>query len=223
VAVDERALNELRDLARRDGRLEAEAAALRASDAEVGSIRAAAEAIASFFAGYEAERAVRAADRDDAKHALDHRRDELAQAELDATAAREDAAREHAEKAVRRARDHVEVAEARLARADDACAELEAGAASLPSELKDLDARARGVAHVPPPEADLIDWASRAHAELFVAAGQLDVQREQLIREANELASMLIGEATYGSTAAQAVRQVERYWTSSPGHVSESR
>lgn len=221
--MDERALNELRDLARRDGRLEAETAALRASDAAVSSIRSAAEGIAAFFGGYDAERAIRADDRDDAKHALDHRRDELAQAQRDAAAVHEDAARDHAEKAVSRARDHVEVAEARLARADDACAELEASAASLPGELKTLDARARGVPHVPPPEANLVDWASRAHAELFVAAGQLEVQRERLIREANELASMLIGEATYGLTAAQAVSQAESYWTSSPGHVSESR
>jgi hypothetical protein len=37
----------------------------------------------------------------------------------------------------------------------------------------------------------------------------VDMQRERLIREANELASMLTGEATYGSTAAQALHAAE--------------
>ena len=73
------------------------------------------------------------------------------------------------------------------------------------------------------PRSDLDDWASQAHAALFVAAGQVDVRRERATREANELASSLLGESTHGSTAAQALTLVERYWTSSPGQVSESR
>ena len=76
---------------------------------------------------------------------------------------------------------------------------------------------------VPPLGSSLVEWASHAHAELFVAAGQIDVQRERVIREANELASMLLGEPTYGATVAQALARVEVHWTSSPGHVSESR
>jgi hypothetical protein len=44
-----------------------------------------------------------------------------------------------------------------------------------------------------------------------------------VIRESNELASMLLGEPTYGATVAQALARVEAHWTSSPGHVSESR
>ena len=69
----------------------------------------------------------------------------------------------------------------------------------------------------------LIDWSSHAHAELFVATRQLDAQRERIIREANELATMLLGESTYGSTTAQILARVEAHWTSSPGQVSESR
>jgi hypothetical protein len=57
---------------------------------------------------------------------------------------------------------------------------------------------------------DLVAWASRAHAELFVAAGQIAAQRERVIREANELASMLLGEPTYGSTVEQALARVTR-------------
>jgi hypothetical protein len=221
--VDERALDELRRLARRDRELEAETAALRALDLEVAAIRRNAEAIAAFFSGYEAEEERRAADLHEARDVLAHRRDELQRAERDAASAGDDVAREHAEKAVARARDHVSVAEAQLERAEAARAELEAAAAGQPAELAALDARARAVADVPPPAGDLAEWASLAHAELFVAAGQIDTQRERLIREANELASMLTGEATYGSTAPQALSATERYWASSPGHVSESR
>jgi hypothetical protein len=55
---------------------------------------------------------------------------------------------------------------------------------------------------------DLVEWSSHAHAELFVAAGQLDAQRERVIREANELATMLLGEPTYGSTVGQLAERV---------------
>jgi hypothetical protein len=55
---------------------------------------------------------------------------------------------------------------------------------------------------------ELAEWASRAHAELFVAAGQLDAQRDRVIREANELATMLLGEPTYGATVAQLAQRV---------------
>ena len=54
----------------------------------------------------------------------------------------------------------------------------------------------------------LVEWASHAHAELFVAAGQLDAQRERVIREANELATALLGEPTYGSTLEQLAQRV---------------
>jgi vacuolar-type H+-ATPase subunit I/STV1 len=221
--VDERALDELRRLARRDRELEEEAAALRALDAEVAAIRRGAEAIAAFFSTYQAEEERRVSDLHEARVELAHRHEELQQAERDAATARDEAAREHAEKAAGRARDHVSVAETRLDRAQAARAELEAAAAARPAELAALDTRGSALADVPPPADDLSEWASLAHADLFVAAGQIDAQRERLIREANELASMLIGEATYGSTAAQALGQAERYWTSSPGHVSERR
>jgi hypothetical protein len=55
----------------------------------------------------------------------------------------------------------------------------------------------------------LIEWASYTHAKLFVAAGQIATSRERLIREADELASMLLGEPTYGATIAQALARVE--------------
>ena len=56
---------------------------------------------------------------------------------------------------------------------------------------------------------ELVDWAARAQASLFVAVGQIDTQRDRVIREANELATMLLGEPTYGATPEQARARVE--------------
>ena len=57
----------------------------------------------------------------------------------------------------------------------------------------------------------LIEWGSRAHAALFVDSRQLGAQRELVIREANELASAVLGEPTYGSTVEQALARVESH------------
>jgi len=221
--VDERAVNELRRLAALDAELAESASALRELDGNVATIRGRAEAIEAYFAAYPDEEAHRAAELRDAQDELSRRRDELAAAQRTLAEAHEDEARIHAEHAVARARDHIAVAEDRLARGQSAYDELEREAAALPGELDELGARARAVEGVPPLDSSLVEWASHAHAELFVATGQVDVQRERVIREANELATMLLGEPTYGVTVAQALARVEAHWTSSPGHVSESR
>jgi chromosome segregation ATPase len=221
--VNERAVNELRRLAALDGELSESAEALRGLDGKVAAIRGRAEAIDAFFASYPEEEARRALELRDASEELARRREELAAAQHLLAEAHDDEARIHAEHAVARALDHIAVAEDRRGRAQSAHDELERGAAVLPRELDELEARARAVQHVSAPGSSLTEWASHAHAELFVAAGQLDVQRERVIREANELASMLLGEPTYGATVAQALSRVEAHWTSSPGHVSESR
>jgi chromosome segregation ATPase len=221
--VDERAVNELRRLAAHDVELAEAASALRGLDGTVATIRGRAEAIDAFFAAYPAEQAHRGAELKEAQEELPRRRDELAASQRTLAEAHEAEAQIHAEHAVARALDHIAVAEDRLARAQSAQDDLERDAAALPRELDELETRARAVPDVPPLGSSLIEWASHAHAELFVAAGQIDVQRERVIREANELASMLLGEPTYGVTVAQALARVEAHWTSSPGHVSESR
>jgi len=207
--VDERALEDLRGLAAQDRALEHQGTELRAADAEVARIRGRAEEIAAFFSGFAEEEAGRAGELRAAEEELAGRRDELAAAEAEAARA-DGEQREAAEKAVARARDHVAVAESRVARAKAAAAELEARAAAFEAELPVLDRQARGLQGLPEATGDLVAWASHAHAELFVAAGQIDLQRERVIREANELASALTGEPTYGSTVAQALERVER-------------
>ena len=228
--MDDRALNDLRSLAAQDAELAAATARLRELDSEAAEIRAAAEAVDRFFAAYPAEDTARGEAVRKAEAELARRGDELREAESRLAEARDEDARAHARHAVARAHDHIAVAEAGLARARAAHDELEREAAALPARMPALEAQAAAIAKevsdVPAPGEGpraLVDWASHAHAELFVAAGYIDTQRERTIREANELASMLTGEPTYGSTAAQALARAERYWTSSPGHVSESR
>lgn len=208
--MDERALEDLRGLAERDRALEEQGAALRAADAEVARIRARAEEIAAFFSVYAVEEARRGDELRAAEQELAERRAELAAAEAEAARVADEEQRELAEKAVGRARDHVSVAGARVDRASAAAVGLEAEAAAFHAELPELDRKARALEGVPHPAGDLAGWASHAHAELFVALGQIDLQRERLIREANELASALTGEATYGSTTAQALERAER-------------
>jgi chromosome segregation ATPase len=213
--MDARAAADLEELARRDHELSAGAARLRGLDADVAAIRERSEAIDSFFASYGDEEtrrgeAVRAATAD-----LARRRDELSEAERELAAARDPETRERAESAAQRARDHVAVAESAVDRARGDAEELEREASLRSREVPELEARARAVSaeadDVPPAPTgvrELVAWASRAHAELFVAAGQLDAQRDRVIREANELATMVLGEPTYGSTVAQLAQRV---------------
>jgi len=218
--VDERAVNELRRLAALDAELAERGSAVRGVDGSVAALRGRAEAIDAFVAAYPEEEARRSAELKDAREELPRRLEELAEAQRALAEAHDDEARIHAKHAVARALDHIAVAEDRSARAQIASDELERDAASLPRELDELAVRARAVPGVPPPGSSLVEWASHAHADLFVAAGQIDVQRDRVIREANELASMLLGEPTYGATVAQALARVEAHRTSSPGHVS---
>jgi chromosome segregation ATPase len=209
--VDERAVNELRRLASLDAELSERSSALTELDRQVAALRARAEAIDAFFSAYAEEEARRGAELRDAQEELDRRRRELSDAERALAEATEDDSRAHAEHAVARALDHIAVTASRIERAQAAYDALERDAAALPRELDELKVQARAVPDVPQMSSSLVEWASRAHAELFVAVGQIDVQRERAIREANELASMLLGEPTYGSTIAQALARVEGF------------
>jgi chromosome segregation ATPase len=211
--VDERAVDELRRLAALDAELWARASALRELDGRVAALRARAEATDAFFAAYPEEEPRLRRELNDAQDELVRREEELAGAERRLAEAHDEEERIHTEHAVARALDHVAVAAGRIERARSSYDELERDAAALPRELTELEARARAVPGVPPLGGSLVEWASHAHAELFVAAGQIDVQRERVIREANELASMLLGDPTYGATVAQALSRVERFTT----------
>jgi chromosome segregation ATPase len=213
--VDARAVNDLRELARRDEALASQADRLREADAQVAALRGRAEAIDAFFAGYPEEERRRSAARAAADEDLARRREELRRAEEDLARAGDEESRRRAGSVVARGHDHVVVAEAAFARARASVDELERDAQSLPAELALLEERATSIAaqisELPAAASGarlLVEWASHAHAELFVAARQLDAQRERVIREANELATMILGEPTYGATVAQLAERV---------------
>jgi hypothetical protein len=221
-------VDELRALVRRDREDAEESDRLHRLDADVAELRARADVVAAFFAAEREEdgRLRRATDEAGADVA---RRDaEMVAAEAELARARNDTERTLAEQRVTRARDHRDVASQTLERAVETHAAFEREAAELAAELPLLERWAGELAAaIPggttPDDGDLADWASHARAELFVASSQVDARRELAVREANELASTLLGESTHGSTAEQALARVERYGESTPGQVSESR
>jgi hypothetical protein len=208
--------DDLRVLAGPAPELGARAGERHDAEAEVAAIRARAEAIAAFFAAYpEQDEHLRSAVAE-ARAELAVREDECREAQAEVDGARDDDARALAKHALQRAGDHLVVAGAAVERALAAHEALDREASELPRELDQLEERARLVAaaivDVPSPgegPTALADWASRAHAALFVASGSVDTQRERVIREANELATAILGEPTYGSTVAQARARVE--------------
>jgi len=214
--LDEGTVGELRQLELRHEELAAAAGRLRSLDSEVASVRGRSEEIDAFFASYpEAERrrrdAVAAAEAE-----LQQRERELDDARSSLRQAKGDEAIAAAERVVDRARDHVSVAAERVARAAAAREELEREADLFPRELPGLAERAGAVAVEldgieAPDEAPraLIDWAARAHASLFVALAQVEGQRDRLVREASELATVLLGEPAFGATPGQIRARVE--------------
>ena len=82
------------------------------------------------------------------------------------------------------------------------CHGLDARAGAVSAELPEI-------ANAPSGPRELVEWSSRVRAHVFVAAGQLDSQRDRVIREASELGSMLLGEPLYGATPAQVRARVE--------------
>jgi hypothetical protein len=102
------------------------------------------------------------------------------------------------------ARDAVEDAEQRVARAHRERERLEREAAERGAEAERLEARGaelsvhpRLAREVAPPATGLhglLDWAARAHGELLVAHAALATERDKVVREATELVAGALGE-----------------------------
>jgi hypothetical protein len=207
-------VDELRALVLLEREEAVESERLRRLDAEVAEVRARAEAIADFFDTEPAEdRRLRTAERETLGE-VERRDAELAAAEDELAVAGNDSEKALAEQRLTRARDHRQVASLAAERAAEERAAFDLEAATLTSELPRLEERATELTRKIPGDApiengDLIDWASRAHAALFVAGSDVAARRERAVLEANGLASALLGESTYGSTAEQALARVE--------------
>jgi hypothetical protein len=66
------------------------------------------------------------------------------------------------------------------------------------------------VGHAPGDSLDgVVDWATEARAALLVAGSNLAAQRDAVIRQANELGALLLGEPLAARSPAAVLRQIE--------------
>lgn len=224
--MSEGALAFLRELERADEAAAAVLAELDELAVETQRVGARAVELEAFFVKLPAERqraaaAVASAEREavEARAAL-----EGAQAELSAAEERNDRERlAAARRAEVRARDALRMAERRVSVGAEEAAELEQASGAAEREGAALEARSRELAAAlsarpqlvenggRPPEPGLAGvsaWATRARAALFVARAALAREREAVIRQANELGALVLGESLTASSAATVARRV---------------
>jgi hypothetical protein len=222
------ALELLRELADADEAHRATLAELDALLARETELRARADHLSAFLAAAPGERQRLAQEAADAEAAVEQRARSLAEAEAELAEAERRRDRERLLAARRfqvRAADASAMAEKHLAAARDALSaheravesaefeapELEQAAARLAVELAGAPRVPADAAHPPEPGLDGVRaWATGARAVLVVARGGVTSERDALIRQATELASLLLGEPQVATSAAAAADRVER-------------
>jgi hypothetical protein len=226
--MGDRRLDFLRELERADEEVAATLAELDELYAASEMVRTRALELETFLVRLPAERKerTRALDAAEAERSAAEAAAERADAALEAAEADGDpdwlaAARRFAV----RARDALAVGERRLSGAQIELEALERRAAEAEAETPALEARARGLAEAlrrrpglagaagsepAPGLAGVADWGGSARAALLVARSALAGEREALIRQANELGSLVLGEPLTSASAATVARSVER-------------
>jgi len=226
--VSEQALAFLRELEDTDETLSAAEADLDELAAEVEHARLRAADLDEFLARIPVEREQLEAERAEAErqaaHALqakDEAEESLAVAEPGRS---EKAVVAEARRALVRTRDALRMADRRISELVDEAPKLAGAAADAIREAAELEARARQLAvafrehsrlteqaasNPLPGLAGVIEWGSAARAALFVARGRLSSERDAVIRQANELGSVLLGEPLLATRPATVRRRVE--------------
>jgi chromosome segregation ATPase len=212
------------ELERRD---EVAAALLRQVEelkARVDGIRVEATATAAFLGDAPAARARLEQEQAAFAEALARARAALAGAEAELERAKEPEL-PAARRAVEHARDAVRTAEHVRDRTQQAAQELEAAVERREAEAAELEQRAAGassdLAALPrlspeataPPGAGLdgvIAWAERVRAAVLLAWASISGERERIVREAIELASVGLGEAVGATSVAGLRERIER-------------
>ena len=226
--ADERTLAFLEELERADTEVAELLAELDGLAAEVDALRLRAVEVEEFFVRLPAERERLSGGRVEAARRVKACRDELAAAERELEAAerrgeeRRLAATRHL---VRRGLDALHMAERGADEADAELERLESDAAETERETSELVDRAARLADdlgnrpriaetagaLSGRElANVAEWAGTARAALFVARASLAAEREALIRQANELAAVVLGERVFAGGAAEVARRVRR-------------
>jgi hypothetical protein len=217
----------LHELERADEEVAATLAELDELYAETEAVRERALALEAFFVRLPAQRAATASELDHARHVEAEAR---AAVETAAVALREAEASGNADAlaAARRldvrARDSLTVADRRGKEAEEEIGRLEADADAAEGERESLARRARELASAlrerPRLAADAGDdpapgligvseWGTQAKAALLVARSQLADDRDAVIRQANELGALVLGEPLTGTSAHDVTRRVE--------------
>ena len=218
----------LAELARADAACAATRSELDALLRETLDLRARGEEIASMLAAAPAERKRLSEALAAAEAEAKERAEALAaaDAELAAVERRRDPERAAAARRSRdRAQDDLTAAERRVASslaaeqehmrtveaAEREVPEVEAHAADLAGRLRGRPRLAPQAGRAPAPGlAGVSDWAGVARAALVVARSGVAAEQESVIRQANELASTLLGEAQAATSVAVVARRVER-------------
>jgi chromosome segregation ATPase len=226
--VDERLVGLARELEARDERLASAIAEVDELQRSTERVRGRAGALADLLARLPAERAAAAAAVDEAAGELEARERTLAEAEADVARLEGSRHEERLAEARRvrvRATDAASAARRKLGRAEEAREALEREAAAAEREAPEVERDARALAErlgrVPrishgataQPDDGLegtIEWGGRARAALFVVRGSLDLERERVVREANELAASALGEPASALSVAGVRARIER-------------
>jgi hypothetical protein len=227
MPVDER-LALLAELERTDEATGAELAELDELAVAVAGLRRKAVELHELLARLPEAREAAAGAVDESGQALGEGKDALrrAEEELAAAEAGDDPERVAAARRFEvRARDHLHIAERKAESARAHASELAAQADAAQAQAAELESRAGELAEVlerrprltedavaaPGAEpAGVADWATRARAALLVARSQLAAERDAVVRQANELGAVLLGEEIPATSARAVARRVER-------------
>ena len=228
MAVDERALVFLRELGHADEEAAATLAELDELAADADRIRVRSRELQSRSAQLPAEQERLRSAHAEANRKVEDSRRELSRAEAAVDAARaagDDRAETSVRHAVVRHGDAVTIAERRARQAELELAQAEHDAEKVTSEGADVTKAAERLAASlrdrprlaeqagAAPARDLTgisEWASGVRAALFVARAALVRERDGLIRQANELGTVLLGEPIVSGAASDVARRVAR-------------
>jgi chromosome segregation ATPase len=227
--VSDEVLAFLRELEDMDETLSAAEADLDELAAEVERVRLRAAELDEFLARVPVEQERLEAERPEAERQAAHAlqaRDKAEESLAVAEQGRSDEAVAEARRALVRTRDALRMADRRVSELAEEAAKLEGAAADAIREAAELEARARQLAAAfrehsrlteqaasgpPPGLAGVVEWGSAARAALFVARGGLGSEREAVIRQANELGSVLLGEPLLATRPATVRRRIEEF------------
>jgi hypothetical protein len=218
----------LQELERADETAAAELAEVDRLCVDVLDLRERAHELGAFFRRLRAERAAAAAAAEEAVRALAAARVAAERAAAASARAEGDADAERVAEARRfevRARDSLHMAQRRAQSAREQMTALEARAEAAERETAALEARARELAALVEPRPRLAhdavgvpregapgieEWATRARAALLIARSQVEAEREAVVRQANELGALVLGETLPPLGASAVARRVER-------------